>query len=328
MSIPGQVNDSTISSEQSHEAPQTSTAQSQIPNANMVMFPLMMGNPWGPKFRGGQQPEFSFQDWLTAQITMFDMYPLSEAQKVSTLINNLEGEPRREVLAMPADQHDSVQNIISFLQGIYGDTTSLTSLRSQFFTRKQRTDENVRQFALILQELSNRLMARGDTTTSGYVLRDQFISGLVDGALRRELHNMVRTTATLTFAEIKREAMLRVDDFESVTQMMAAAVRVNQDRAPIDVKELVKEIKGEVLTELKGEMKEMMSEMMREMREVREHPQTSQQVQVRRRYDYRGGRQSSDQFDQQGRPICRRCRKAGHIGRHCRAHKTTQENLN
>lgn len=121
-------------------------------------------------------------------------------------------------------------------------------------------------------------MARGDTTTSGYVLRDQLISGLVDGALRRELRNMVRTTATLTFAEIKREAMLRVDDFESVTQMMAAAVRVNQDRAPIDVKELVKEIKGEVLTELKGEMKEMMSEMMREMREVREHPQTSQQV--------------------------------------------------
>lgn len=143
MSIPGQVNDSTISSEQSHEAPQTSTTQSQIPNANMVMFPLMMGNPWGPKFRGGQQPEFSFQDWLTAQTTMFDMYPLSEAQKVSTLINNLEGEPRREVLAMPADQRDSVQNIISFLQGIYGDTTSLTSLRSQFFTRKQRTDENV-----------------------------------------------------------------------------------------------------------------------------------------------------------------------------------------
>lgn len=325
MSLSGnEANDSTVSSEQSQEHPQSSTARGQINNPNMVMFPMMMGNPWGPKFKGGEQ-EHSFQDWLTAQNTMFDMYPLSEAQKVSTLINNLEGEPRREVLAMPADQRATVQNIIKFLKGIYGDTTPLANLRSQFFTRKQRTDENVRQFALGLQELSNRLTVRGDSTTSGNVLRDQFISGLLDNALRRELRNMVRTTSTLTFAEIKREAIVRIDDLDNPPQAMASAVRVTQDKTPMDVKQLAKEIKEEVLTELKSDMKDMLSEMMREMRE---RPQTPQQTEVRRRYDYRGGRQSSDQFDQQGRPICRRCRKAGHIERQCRAPATAQENLN
>lgn len=325
MSLSGnEANDSTVSSEQSQEHPQSSTARGQINNPNMVMFPMMMGNPWGPKFKGGEQ-EHSFQDWLTAQNTMFDMYPLSEAQKVSTLINNLEGEPRREVLAMPADQRATVQNIIKFLKGIYGDTTPLANLRSQFFTRKQRTDENVRQFALGLQELSNRLTVRGDSTTSGNVLRDQFISGLLDNALRRELRNMVRTTSTLTFADIKREAIVRIDDLDNPPQAMASAVRVTQDKTPMDVKQLAKEIKEEVLTELKSDMKDMLSEMMREMRE---RPQTPQQTEVRRRYDYRGGRQSSDQFDQQGRPICRRCRKAGHIERQCRAPATAQENLN
>lgn len=318
-------NDSTVPSEQSQERPHSSTAQSQIPAANMVMFPFMIGTPGGPKFRGGQQSEPSFQEWLTMQTTMFDMYPLSEAQKVSTLINNLEGEARREVLAMPADQRASVTNITSFLKSIYGDIIPLANLRSQFFTRKQRTDENVRQFALVLQELSNRLTVRGDTTTSGNVLRDQFISGLLDSVLRRELRNMVRTTSTLTFEEIKREAMVRVDDLDNPPQAMAAAVRVMSDNAPVDVKQLTREIKEEVLTELKGEIKEMLSEM---MREVRERPQTSQQTEVRRRYDYRGGRQSSDQFDQQGKPICRRCKKSGHIERYCKERPTAQENLN
>lgn len=293
----------------------------------MVMFPVMMGTPWCPKFKGGQEPEQSFQDWHTAQTTMLDMYPLSEAQKVSALINNLEGEARWEVFALPVDQRATVQAIFSFLEGIYGDTTPLASLRSKFFTRKQRAEENVRQFALVLQELTNRLTARGDKTTGGHILRDQFISGLLDGGLRRELRGMVRASANLSYA--KREAMLRVEDFDNTTQAMAAAVQIKPDqvvsKVPIDAKQLADEIKEEVLLKLKGEMKEMLSGM---MREVREGSQMLQQAEVRPRYEFRGGRRSSDQFDQQGRPICRQCKKVGHVERRCRVQDGAQENLN
>lgn len=315
--------------EQTPRTSQFGTTPSQSSNMNMVMFPVMMGAPWCPKFKGGQESEHGFQDWRTAQTTMFDMYPLSEAQKVSSLINNLEGEARREVLALPVAQRATVQTILSFLEGIYGDTTPLASLRSKFFTRKQRAEENVRQFALVLQELSNRLTARGDKTTEGHILRDQFISGLLDGGLRRELRGMVRASVNLSFADIKREAMLRVEDLENTTHAMAAAVQIKQDRVsprvPIDAKQLAEEIKEEVLSKLKGEMKEMLSGM---MREVREGTQMSQQADVRPRYEFRGGRRSSDQFDQQGRPICRRCKKVGHIERRCRAQEGAPEHLN
>lgn len=108
--------------------------------------------------------------------------------------------------------------------------------------------------------------------------------------LRRELRGMVRASANLSFADIKREAMLRVEDFDNTTQAMSAAVQIKPDQVvstvPIDAKQLAEEIKEEVLLKLKGEMKEMLSGM---MREVREDSQMLQQADVRPRYEFRGG---------------------------------------
>lgn len=72
---------------------------------------------------------------------------------MAALISNSDGEAKREVLALPAEQRVTVDQIVAFLKSIYGDVVPLATLRSQFFTRKQRTDENIRQFALVLQEL-------------------------------------------------------------------------------------------------------------------------------------------------------------------------------
>lgn len=69
-------------------------------------------------------------------------------QKVSALISNLDLEAKREVLALPAAQRATAEQILTFLKGIYGDIIPLTTLCSQLFTCKQSTDENVRQYAL------------------------------------------------------------------------------------------------------------------------------------------------------------------------------------
>ena len=136
---------------------------------------------------------------------------------------------------------------------------------------------------------------------------------------------MVRASINVSLADIKREAILRAEDSDNAMQAMAAAVHVKQDRLPVSTKQLAEEIKEEVLMKLKGEMKEMLSGM---MQEVREHAYPPFQSTARPNYGSRGGRRSSDQFDQQGRPICRRCRKAGHIESRCRDQERTQEDLN
>lgn len=319
--------------QQLDQSPSTSGEQQQgadsspniAQNQAMLMFPLMMGTPWCQKFSGEKTAqENNFQDWHNMQKSMFDMYPFSEAQKVSALISNLDGEAKREVLALPIAERVTSGQILTFLKNNYGDTVPLATLRSQFFTRKQRTDESVRQFALVLQELSNRLESRGDHTTGGYVLRDQFILGLFDAGLRRELQGMVRASSDIAFVDIKREAILQADAFGEVRQAVAATVQM---KPTLDTTKLVEEIKQEVFLQLKGEIKEMVAGMMSEVREGVQNMWPKSEG-VRPRYELMGGRRSSDQFDHQGRPICRRCKQVGHIERRCRTVEGPQGPLN
>lgn len=316
---------STSSEQQQGTDSSPNISQSQATNANMVMFPFMMGTPWCQKFNGEQGIQANyFQDWYDTQTSMFNIYPFSEVQKVSALVSNLDGEAKREVLALPAAQRATSEQILTFLKGIYGDIASLATLRSQFFTRKQRTDENVRQYALALQELSNRLENRGDGTTRGNILRDQFILGLLDVGLRRELRGMVRAAPDSSFLEVKQEAILRADEFGEVRQAVAATVQLKP--AP-DKAKLVEEIKQEVFLQLKGEIKEMVAGMINEVREGVQNLLPNSES-ARSRYESRGGRKSSDQFDHQGRPICRRCKQVGHIERRCRLVEGAQGPLN
>lgn len=298
-------------------------AQNQA--TNMVMLPFMMGTPWCQKFNGDQMAQGNnFQDWYNMQTSMFNIYPFSEVQKVSALISNLDGEAKREVLALPIAQRTTAEQMLSFLKSIYGDIVPLATLCAQFFTRKQRTDENVRQFALALQELSNRLENRGDGTIMGNVLRDQFILGLCDAGLRRELRGMVRTAPDISFVEVKQEAILRAEEFGEVRQAVAATVQLKL--AP-DTTKLVEEIKQEVFLQLRVEIKEMVAGMINEVREGVQNLLPNNDN-VRPRYELRRGRRSSDQFDHQGRPICRRCKQVGHIERHCGVVEGAQGPLN
>lgn len=316
---------STSSEQQQRVDGSPDRGQNPVTNSNMVMFPLMMGAHWCQKFNGDQRAQGNnFQDWYNMQTSMFNMYPFSEAQKVSALINNLDGEAKREVLALSVAQRTTAEQILLFLKNSYGDIVPLATLRAQFFTRKQRTDENVRQFALALQELSNRLENRNDSTIVGDVLRDQFILGLCDAGLRRELRGMVRAVPGSSFVEVKQEAILRAEEFGEVRQAVAATVQL---KSVPDTSKLVEEIKQEVFLQLRGEIKDMVAGM---INEVREGVQTLRpnSDNARPRYEFRRGQRSSDQFDHQGRPICRRCKQVGHIERRCGVVEGAQGPLN
>lgn len=63
---------------------------------------------------------------------------------------------------------------------------------------------------------------------------------------------------TSSFVEVKKEAILRADEFEEVRQDVAATVQLKL--APGKAK-LIEEIKQEVFLQLKGEIKEMVVSM-------------------------------------------------------------------
>lgn len=305
------------------EAPATA-GSSAGQTTNMVMFPFMLGSSWGQKFSGDKsQQHVHFQEWVRAQRIMLDMQMVSESQKVSMLLSNLDGEAKREVLALLDTESKTAEQVLTFLEGIYGYNIPLALLRSQFFGRKQRSQESVRQFALALQEFSNRLQKQGDTTNSGHVLRDQFILGLLDPVVRQELRVRVRMEPNLSFTEAKQEAIWRSEEYVPSEQVVASAVQVSQKpSAVLNFEKVREEIRQEVQKQIRAEITDIVSSVMQEVREGLQARDLQFNSSVQRKSDVTvrssaTGRRSSDQYDGQGRPICRRCKNVGHIERRC-----------
>ena len=125
------------------------------------------------------------------------------------------------------------------------------------------------------------------------VLRDHFLARLSDDLLGRQLRERAFQNPDLTFFAVREEAIRwRADDEEatSAIPIQAAAATAAPTR---DLEELFKQLEG-----LRSELAAMKNQM------TRQHPEPS-----RMRWE----------FTKDGRPICIRCRKAGHIGRNCPA---------
>lgn len=127
------------------------------------------------------------------------------------------------------------QGVIQHLEGIYGDKTPCVTLMGQFYSRQQRPGEDMRQYALCLQELLQRISTRFPgslTDDEDRVLRDRFVEGLASHAIETELRKEVRKHSTISFLDLKEEALeLKADTAaEPVDEVVDAGLR--QVKAP------------------------------------------------------------------------------------------------
>ncbi|PIK51680.1 hypothetical protein BSL78_11442 [Apostichopus japonicus] len=86
-------------------------------------------------------------------------------------------------------------------ENIYGDNTPRVTLMGQFYARQQRHGEKIRQYALNLQELLQRVESNypGTLLDKDKVLQDRFVEGLVSHALKTDLSKELRKNGRLKF---------------------------------------------------------------------------------------------------------------------------------
>lgn len=82
-------------------------------------------------------------------------------------------------------------------------------MQEAFFSRKQQEGETLQEFSLALMSLMAKVkgQAPDGMPNAEALLRDQFNEYVLDGALRRELKQMVRRQPMATLLEVRREAM-------------------------------------------------------------------------------------------------------------------------
>ena len=284
-----------------------------------MMMPVYAGAPWLPKF-GGTEGEGRYREWKEQIKGLLSTQDLAEERKVSIVIKSLTDEARRQISVVEADERNTVAKIFKYLDTLYKETISVSQARASFYSCEQRTGESVQAYILRLRELFCGLRRLApDTAPSDAMLREQLLMGLSDGPLGQALRVYARRHPREDFAALRTEAVLLETEHggKGATEVLCHAINPVSTPTPTQDPEWKDKLKQEIMDDVKAQVQGLTQELVKELRPLIRggtadaHPRSSPPPERRRAHYPR------DEWDEGGRPICRRCRRPGHYARFC-----------
>ena len=116
------------------------------------------------------------------------------AEQCDFIVSLLRGPALEEVRLCMRGQSVWPVDLFTYLRNAFGEKRTTTQLLQTFYNRRQADGEDLRDYSHALSQLLSSVMKQNTDAIANEVtvLRDQFIEGLGDDALRRELRKMVR----------------------------------------------------------------------------------------------------------------------------------------
>lgn len=151
----------------------------------------------------------SVGEWVEEAQACMRARHLSFTDQAFFLFDHLMGEAREEIKYRPSVERRDPDTIIAILTELYGCSQSYVALQEAFFSRKQQEGETLQEFSLALMSLMDKVQQRAPDSVpnAAVLLRDQFTEHVLDGALRRELKQLVRRQPVMTLLEVRAEAI-------------------------------------------------------------------------------------------------------------------------
>lgn len=197
----------------------------------------------------------------------------------------------------------------------FGCSQSYIEAQKQFFQRRQRDGESLREFSYSLMALMDAVKRKNPTTIpdSDQIVRDHFAEHVRDGMLRRELKRLIRQQASISFIDIRGEAIRWADDGERGSVVRARAYSCDTHG---DVKE-VEASTSRVVVESRREISDLKETLRKQQVQLDTILQCLSTPVWRAPPSGQSNRPQRYQFDAEERPICMRCGQSGHIARRC-----------
>ena len=288
------------------------------------MMPVYPGAPWLPKFEGKEGKE-RYEEWKEQIKGLLGTQELVEAKKVAIILHALSGEAKRQIMVTDPEERDTVVKVFACLDALYREVVPVSKLRSQLYGCTQRPGENIAEYFLRFRELACGLRRHDpDRAPSDAVLKDQMLTGLADGPLSQALRIYARRHPDEDFAALRREALSLNSEYGGMsTNVTCHAVLPSAAQIQTQASDWKATLKKEIMEDVKEQLHGITTELMKELKPLlqpsddarmrRSSSPERQRAPPRDRYvNYQ-----RNEWDNAGRPICRQCRKVGHIARFC-----------
>lgn len=278
-----------------------------------------------PRFSGNaSQGNMSVEEWVEEARKSLSMQHTSLTEQAAFLCDLLDGEARREIKFSSPEDRANPEKILSILLDNFGCDQTYVTLQKQFFQRQQRESESIREFSHALIELLDLLKSKDPrgVPNPDMVIRDTFVENVRDTKLQRELAHLVRQHPTHSFRDV-REAAIRWEKRRPLANTPRARAyscdshtsESVQVEANVDMHAMTARPSGEL-----RELKECFRRQQAQLDTILKHlgvPATEASPPAPQTY-FSGHKSRPYRFQPDGKPICIRCNKAGHIARFCR----------
>lgn len=264
-----------------------------------------------PRFSGKMSVDnMSVQDWIEEVRRSLAARPMSKLEQALFVYDLLDGEAKREIKFSPAVDRNDPERIFDILKSNFRCSKSVNALYRQFYHRRQLESESVREYSHVLMELMEHIQDKDDSLEqSERVLRDQFVEGLRDDKLQGDLLDKISLNQHLSFRDVRSEAL---DWLSRRAQTTPRARAYSCNSYEVDANAVTVGTAPEFI-----ELKECLRKQQAQLDAILTQLGQSQGAQSST-YRPPSAQLRPYKFQADGKPICLRCNKAGHIARFCR----------
>ena len=222
----------------------------------------------------------------------------SKKEKLDSILENVGETVRAEIGCHPKVIREDPVKLLQALEETYGDRRSVSQLLGKFYGLRQREDEeSVREFSHRLHRVYDTLIKKqakeGVRPLEERLLRDHFMEAVAPSMLRKKLKEVVHEKKEIDFHDL-RDIAIRWAEEDERGSMGAYAAKAQDTTLQLqDV--------------LKGILEKMTSLDARLSSLERGQQDNGDGQGTKRKLPY----------TEDGKPICLKCRKPGHIAKKC-----------
>lgn len=247
---------------------------------------------------------------------------LNGEDKTDFILSQLKGSALEEVKLCMGGQMRQPDDLFSYLRGAFREKRTTPQLLHAFYARRQLDGEDLRDYSHALSQLLNSALQQSPNVVpdTQLTLRDQFIEGVRDSNLRRELRRLIREKPECNIFDVREEALMWTMEDRPRSANVARNRNILSDRPGESLEKT--DSTSNVQTDLTLTMQEVVKIITQQGKAIGELTNAVRRLttQTANSEDSRDVKtKPKPKYTRDGQPICLRCEGVGHLARQCNA---------